>query len=171
MIFHLPPRYAGSLEEEIRKYYEHLNREVLFQLARIDDEINYLGKRIELSEKEKSKSNSKKYLTDFVKEMKSQLEELQNQKAELTSQRKVLELTVDDIAFLNNKLKYFISNIKSETPEQQHNLLKELLVLVTANKLSGGFKLIYRLEIPSKLNSDKEIVLEKTIYFNSDSQL
>lgn len=162
--------YSGSLEEEIRKYYENQNREILFQLARTEDEAKYLDKRIQISEKEKKETSDNKYLDDFIKEMKAQLKDLLKRKDELGKQKLEPEINPEIIALLNSRLRHFVTNIKSETPEQQHNLLKQFLLYVTANKTSGGFKLVYHLNAPNTVSNEEATVIEKTVYFDADAQ-
>ena len=162
--------YPGSIEEEIRKYYDYKNREIVFQLARIDDEVNHIKKRIELTMKEKETSENKRLFSGFIKEMKPELDALEKQKSELSAHKKVPILTNDTILYLRDRIRYFISNLKSEAPEQQHLLLKEFVIVIIPNKLSGCYKLIYRLQVPSETFPGNEIILEKTLYFDPESQ-
>lgn len=158
--------YPGAIEEEVRKYYEHQNREILFQIARIDDEIVHVSKRIKMLESENSDQSKKKFLIDLIKDMKSELGGLQKQKVELNIQKVIPALSNDSITYLHDRFKYFISCLKSETPEQQHIFLKEFIVMLIPNRLSGGYKLIYKLEVPSETETNKEIILAKTLFFN-----
>ena len=162
--------YTGSLEDEIHKHYNNQNRELLFQLARVDDEINHLQKRIDSVSKNNLNDDPGRNLSSYIKEMKSEISNLQKQKNDLTAQKIKPDINRDDIKYLLDKLKNFITRIKTEPPDLQHIILKEFLVSITANKVSGGYKLIYKLELPSELNKYSQTILEKTLYFSLDLQ-
>jgi len=102
--------------------------------------------------------------------MKSNIDNLQKQKRELDNQKVKPELIRDTVKYLLDKLRNFITRIKIEPPDIQHELLKEYLVTVAANKLSGGFKLKCQLKLPLETNETMQIVLEKSMYFGLDLQ-
>lgn len=161
--------YTGVLEDEINKYFDNQNREVLFQIARIDDEIKYLQKRLDIAQKEESVV-SKSQIDGYIKEVKSDISSLQNEKAELVKQKSRSDLTRENIKYLLDKLRNFNSHIKTEPPDVQHELLKEFVSYVSANKISGGFKRIYCLKLPPEITEKAQTVLEKVLYFSLDLQ-
>ena len=67
---------------------------------------------------------------------------------------------------IRDELRSFITNIKTEFPEEQHNLLKRYLSFVISDPVSNGFKLKYIIRIRSTFSEgSKKIILEKVIYF------
>lgn len=161
--------YTGALEDEINKYFDSQNREILFQIARIDDDIKHLQKRIEIAEKEQY-TGTKAHISGYIKELKTEIKALQEQKDNHDKQKRKPEMTSENIKYLLDKLKNFNTRIKAEAPDFQHELLKDFVITVTANKLSGGFKLFYQLKSPIASNEKQQIVLEKTLYFGLDLQ-
>jgi len=63
--------YPGSLEEEIRKYIDFKNRDILFDIAKTEDEIKYLRKRIQLASTENTNNVKEKYLSEYIEEIES----------------------------------------------------------------------------------------------------
>lgn len=103
--------------------------------------------------------------------MQQEVHELQKQKAELESQNKIPTLTKENIDYVSDKIRYFLTHIKTAPPDEQYHLLKEFILSIIANKPGEGYKLIYRIEAPNSLSGEKEILIEKTVYFTTDSKL
>ncbi len=66
------------------------------------------------------------------------------------------------------RLKDFAARIKFESPDVQHDLLKQYLTSVALDQFSGSFKLIFQIRLPSDSSSDPLKVLEKTVYFSPE---
>jgi Site-specific recombinases, DNA invertase Pin homologs len=162
--------YPGSLEEEIRKYVESVNRETTFNISRIDDEIKHINKRIQLMKSEMENYKNKQYLDDYIMELESDIERLQNEKEGTTRQ---IQKPIQDgemLKLVRESLRNFVIEIKTQRPEIQHELLKKYLNSVTKELSSDNFKLNYIISIPSySLDGTLTKVLEKTIYFSLDS--
>lgn len=162
--------YPGSLEEEIRKYTESENRETSFNIARIDDNIKYLTRRIQLAISEKSSASSPQYLEEYIHEMEIDLEKLQSEKREILNQ-KILPITESVVLkSVRDDLTRFVRNIKIESTDIQHKMLKRFVQFIVADLSTNGYKLQYIIKVPEDSEFGSKIILKKTLYFASDLQ-
>lgn len=156
--------FPGSLEGEIERYLDYQNRETSFQLARIDDDLKHLKKRIELATKE-SESKQREFVTEYIAELQTEYERLERAREEINAQQAETTKTKEQLEVIRDKIKAFATKIKVAPPDEQHRLLKEYVTSIMADQFSGNYKL--NIIIPSPSDSgNTSLVLEKTIYFD-----
>jgi DNA invertase Pin-like site-specific DNA recombinase len=160
--------FPGSLEGEIERYLDYQNREISFQIARIDDDLKHLKKRIDLATKE-SQSKQREFIATYVTEMQTDYEKLERTREEILTQQIETTLTAEQLELIRDKIKNFATKIKMAPPDEQHRLLKDYVTSIMADQFSGNYKLNMKIPFPSGA-TDTYVVLEKTIYFGLDLQ-
>lgn len=158
--------YPGSIEEEIRKYVDYTNRENIFSIARIDDEIKHIKKRIELAKTEGKSYNSPSYLEEYISQMDADIIKLTNDKESFNKDLLISEVPQGILKLIRDNIRGYISNINTTPPEEQHRLLKSYISFVIADPVSNGFKMKYVIKIPETfIAGTNNIILEKVLYF------
>ncbi|MCR3923301.1 MAG: recombinase family protein [Firmicutes bacterium] len=160
--------FPGSLEDEIQRYLDYQNREVRFQLARIEDDLKHVTRRIDLAKKE-SEEGQRGFVLQYIKELEGDIETLKSEKQQHEKECVVPTTSTEQLQIIRDKLKEFVSNIRALTPDIQHNLLKSYLSSVSLDPVSGNYKLKYKL-IDTTEPEKVKVVLEKSIYFSLDLQ-
>ncbi|MDW7682906.1 MAG: recombinase family protein [Bacillota bacterium] len=156
--------FPGSLEDEIRRHIEYQNREITFQLARIEDDLKHLHKRMEMAKMEKG--SERDYALHYVSEMEEEVKELEKKKKQISTTQVEPTLSAEQLKIIRDRLKAFISQVKVAQPHEQNQLLKEYIISIMADQFSGNYKLNYKIPLHGQ---DSNInVLEKTIYFTLD---
>lgn len=84
--------FPGSLEDESRRFGGYQNRENVFQLARIDDDINHASKRITMAKEERVTPNSSPYVAQYISDLEKELEKLSSERTELAKSTTTTEL-------------------------------------------------------------------------------
>lgn len=79
--------YPESLEEEIRKYQKYKNRENQFELARIDDDIQRLLRRLEAANNDVNKNENIGFFTDYISQLENDISQLKDEKDNLLSRQ------------------------------------------------------------------------------------
>ncbi len=156
--------YPGSLEEEIKRYSDYQNREAKFKLARLTDDIDYLTRRIEITNREDIKPN--KLMAEYLDDLESELQKLQKEKKEAEKQVINPDLNLDQLKTIRDALNSFVSSIKVAPPEQQHNILKEYITNIIVDHFNHSTQLEYR--INPITNSDPDInipLFKKRLHF------
>ncbi|GBF32891.1 resolvase domain protein [Desulfocucumis palustris] len=159
--------FPGSIEDEIRRYMDYQNREITFQLARIDDDIKHLNRRIEIARKEKT-SYGTKYVAQYIKEMEGEIEKLTRERSEVDELKTSSNLTDEQLQYIRDRLKDFAQRIKIEPTDIQHSLLKLYINSIVYDQFSDNYKMAYHIGIPKESSAGSLIVLEKTMYFTLD---
>jgi len=162
--------YQGSLEDEIRRHIDYQNREITFQLALIEDEINHLNRRITLAKAETKSGEAGKYLSQYISELKDEIKKQDQQRQEINNQKTSLQITPDHLTLIRDKLRDFVSRIKIEPPDQQHRLLQKYVTTIVADQFTAGYKLIYQVPLPNEIGDKRLTIIEKTLYFSLDLQ-
>lgn len=153
--------YPESLEEEIRKYTDDKNRDRLYQVARIEDELLRLNRRLDASKKEASSISEGRFLNDYIKQMKEEIDQLLQEKNLLNNTNESDSNDPTALKLLRDSLKSFTINIRSIPSDQQYTLLKSFVQQVTKDSINNGYRLTYRLYNPCQTDS---IIIEKTLY-------
>ncbi|NPV89878.1 MAG: recombinase family protein [Firmicutes bacterium] len=157
--------FPESLEEEIRRYVEYQNRDITFQLARLDDEIKHLNRRIDLAKSETGSVELGNYVAQYIGELKRDLQKLKRERSETNKLITEPDLSIDQIKAIREKLKDFIQRIKIEPPDFQHSLLRQYVSLITYDPIAQTYKLKFKLTIDSDEANQQITILEKTSYF------
>ncbi len=160
--------FPGSLEGEIQKYLDYQNREISFQLARIDDDLKHLKRRIDLAAKE-SESKKQEFVAQYVIELESEQKKLDRSREEILTKRVEPTLTSEQLTLIRDKIKNFATRIRIAPPDELNRLLKDYVTSIMMDQFSGNYKLNMKIPFPSSV-MDVSVVLEKTIYFNLDLQ-
>lgn len=160
--------FPGSLEDEIRRHIDYQNREITFQLARIDDELKHLNKRLDTLRREKGDEHAAKYLAQYTNQIKQNIEKLTLERSETDKMRISPTLTNEQLEFIREKLKDLATRIKFEPPDVQNRLLKEFVTSVTRDQFSQNYKIQIHITIPSEASNMPVKVLEKAVYFTLD---
>jgi site-specific DNA recombinase len=156
--------FPGSLEDEVRRHVDNQNRDITFQLARIDDDIKHLNRRIEIARKEKISSDAK-FAAHYIKEMEGEIEKLTRECSEVDKMKTSPNLTEEHLQLIRDRLKDFVQRIKIEPPDVQHNILKRYICSIVYDQFSKNFKLTYKIDIPDEASAGSIKVFEKTSYF------
>lgn len=157
--------FSGSLEDEFRRYGSFQNRENIFQLARIDDDIKHAIKRINLAKTEKVLPDSNPYVAQYISELEKELDKLKAERSSLAESTTIIELTDLQFQLIRDKLKDFANRIRIESPDIQHLLLSEYVDSIIRDLPDGQFRLQYHINYP--VDSEERVfkLLEKTMYF------
>lgn len=153
--------YPESLEEEIKKYTEYKNRDKLFQIARIEDEILRLKRRIDAAKKDSGELDSGHFLGEYIKQLKQDLSNLEKEKASFKDDTGTA-CEPATLKIIRDNLKAFAFSIKSLPFDEQHSLLKVYIKQVMKDSINEGFKLTYQIVNPL---APETVLFEKTLYF------
>ena len=156
--------YPGSLEEELNKYNEYKTRDIQYQLARLNDDIERVQRRIDTAVKEKPSGENSKYFNDYIKQLKEDMDNLNKQQKELLEMKQNITVDLNSLILIRTDLKSFASNIKTAAPEQQHHMLKSYINEIVQDFISNSFKVSIIIHDPQKPDESDNILLEKSLY-------
>ena len=148
----------------MNRYNEYKNRDTQYQIARLDDELDRIQRRIESAVKEKPVSEESKYYNDYITQLKNDLSNLKKQKKEITSLKPDSIIDPISLKLVRDSLKSFASNIKIFPPDQQYQILKTYINQIVLDHITGSFKLSLIIHDPQNSNENNSFLLQKTIY-------
>lgn len=160
--------YPGSLEEELNKFNEYKSRDVKYQIARLDDEIDRIQNRIGSALKDKPIGDDNKYYTDYIKQLNDDSNNLKKQRKEITDMEQGTNIDPNSLKLVRESLKLFATNIKIYPPDQQYMLLKGYISEITFDRITGSYKLSLIIMDPQNSDENGKCLLEKTLYIPSE---
>jgi site-specific DNA recombinase len=158
--------FPGSLEDEIRRYVDYQNREVTSQLARIDDDLKHLTKRIDIAKDEKVLPDNSMYIAQYVAELNKEVEKLTSERVDVCKLITSPSLTAEQLKVIRDRLKDFANRIKIEPPDVQFTLLKQRVETIVFDQFNNSFIVKIYINSPLELSNTQVKILEKTVYFS-----
>jgi aspartyl-tRNA synthetase len=118
------------LNEELIKFTAERNKHTQFRLNNISTDIELTKMSIELLQKDSNLSNDSSKYKSYLEELNLKFKDLTQVKTTLQNalSENIIDSSIIDI--MRNKLKYFISNFRTESLYKQNLLLKELTNLL-----------------------------------------
>lgn len=149
----------NQLQQEIERYSKEKNKYVLQSATTLENEINFLVKRIELMEQDMINGIGKPYYADIIQEMKAELTDKETELAILNSS--VEEINVPDsyIATVKYDIQTILALMESEVPDPQ--LLNQVLKKYVANIFVHRASKIIHIKL--QFVSEENALFEKTI--------
>lgn len=149
------------LNEELVKFNADKNKTNTFTLNNIEREIEITRMRIELLERDSDITINKSKYKSYIDELSNKLTDLNNSRESIKNE--IFNASINSVSIDINKsrLKHFINNIHSETPDKQNILLKEFIKSINYNLMNDVIEI--RLIIKSLENS-AESLFEKMLY-------
>lgn len=162
--------FPGSLEDEVRRFVSYQNRDVTFQVARIDDDLKHLTKRINIAKQEKCLPDNSMYIAQYVAELQKEVEKLTSERAEVSKLIAAPDFSVEQLQVIRDRVKDFAARIKIEPPDVQFSLLKQYVDSIVLDQFTKSYKVKIHLNSPLELSNVPVKILERTVYFSLDLQ-
>lgn len=150
--------YPDNLEYEVKKHMEERNKETAYKLSILKADICHIKRKIELATKENISGDSVQYFSQYIYELKVELEKLQEQEAELEKLVGECMVNQEEMESVRGALRDFSNRIRIEPPDVQWELLKRYVKGIVFDEFTGMWTTTIEI---INLDSDKEMLLEK----------
>lgn len=160
--------FPGSLEDEIRRYNYDQNRELQFQLSRINDDIKHLTSRISMAKDDANMPEENPFLIQYIAQLEKELKNLLEDQLKISQLSTTIEPSQTQFQLIRDKVKDFSNRIKVEPPDVQHLMLKQFIDTIVLDETSGQFKLLFHIDNLSEDEENSTRFLKKHIYFALD---
>lgn len=153
--------YPDNLEYEVKKYQEERNREAVYKLSILKADICHIKRKTELATNENISGNPGQYFSQYIYELKVELEKLQEQEVELEKLVGECVVNREEMESVRGALRDFSNRIRIEPPDVQWELLKRYVKGIVLDEFTQRWAITVWIR---RLDEDKEIMMEKKYY-------
>lgn len=151
-----------TLEAELKQYFNEHNQHKLAIKKNVENETEFLIKRIELIESDINSGKAKPYHNDLLIEMQNELKEKSEDLLKLTSKWEDFQVYEEYIASTKYDLQVFLGLLDQEVPNVQllHTIASKYISKLIINRDTRRVYITLQLRNSEKLMYEKTIVTE-----------
>lgn len=148
-----------NLENELKQYYMDSNHHKIAQKVNLENEIDFLAKRIQLLEQDIQLGKSKSYHKDMLDEMQTDLSHKTEEHARLSANWVKFNMSEEVIAAIRYDIQTFLGLLDQEimNPQLLHTMARKYISKLTVNRDTGN------LYLTIQIAGEEAVLYEKTM--------
>jgi site-specific DNA recombinase len=148
-----------NLADELRQFYNENNQNRIAQKNNMENEIEFLNKRIQLIESDIQTGKAKPYHQDMLVEMQDELKDKSEEYSKLTANWSEFNIPDESIAAIKYDIQTFLGLLDQEVPNPQllHTIASKYISKLFINRDSG------KVYLTTQLTQNGTLIYEKTM--------
>jgi DNA invertase Pin-like site-specific DNA recombinase len=148
-----------NLENELRQYYMDSNHHKVALKVNLENEIDFLTKRIQLLEQDIQTGKSKSYHKEMLDEMQTDLFNKSEEYEQLSANLAEFKMTEEATAAIRYDIQSFLSLLDQEimNPQLLHTMARKFISKLTVNRDTG------KLYLTIHITGEHTVLYEKTM--------